>query len=135
MRTRIVELSPDDSLREAEALMRMGRFRALPVVSAQRLDGVLHYSPMVRWCLGGDEDRSASLSQRLCDTRVAAVMDTKPACAAPGDTIGDAAVQLVASESGCLPVVDAGGHLVGVVTEGDLLRAAQASARDRRSAG
>jgi CBS domain-containing protein len=124
MRTRIVELSPEDSLREAEVLMRMARFRTLPVVSAERLYGLLYYSPMVRWCLAGEEDSPGSVSQRLRNTRVVALMDAEPVCAAPGDPVGEAAARLAVSESGCLPVVDAAGRLLGLVTERDLLRAA-----------
>jgi CBS domain-containing protein len=130
LRSRIVELSPSDSLREAEALMRMGRFRTLPVVSAGRLDGLLYYNLMVRWCLSAHEEPRGSVSRRFQETRVAALMDAKPACADPADTLAEAAARLGASGSGCLPVVDAAGGFLGIVTELDVLRAARADGRD-----
>jgi CBS domain-containing membrane protein len=130
IRTRVVELSPDDSLREAEALMRMGRFRMLAVVSADRLEGVLRYAPMVRWCLAESKERGGSASGRLRDSRVAALMDAKPACAAPGDTLREVVMRLGESGCGFLPVVDASGRFLGIVTERDLLRAAYAPAHD-----
>jgi CBS domain-containing protein len=129
MRTRVVDLSPDDSLREAEALMRMGRFRALAVVSTGRLAGVLYYAPIVRWCLAESKECGGSASERLRDTRVAALMDTKHACAAPGDTLREAVTRLDESGCGLLPVVDVGGRFLGIVTHRDLLRAAHAYAR------
>jgi acetoin utilization protein AcuB len=122
MRRRFVALAPDDSLREAEALMRMGRFRALPVVAADRLEGMLHYAPMVRWCLGVGSDAPGSLLHRLDGTPVAALMDAKPVHVPREMRLEAAAERLAASEVGCLPVVDAAGRVVGIVADSDLLR-------------
>ncbi|HVH07225.1 MAG TPA: CBS domain-containing protein [Myxococcota bacterium] len=122
MRGHFVALGPEDSLREAEMLMRMGRFRALPVVSAERLAGMLHYAPLLRWCLEACAASPEDVDRRLREWQVAALMDAQPASTAPGAPVGEAAARLVESDGGCLPVVDPEGRLVGILTESDLLR-------------
>jgi CBS domain-containing membrane protein len=126
MLTRVAALAPDDSLREAEALMRMGSFRALPVVRDERLVGLLYYLPLVRWCLARGDAPAGALASRLGGTRVAALMDAKPARTAPEDPLREAAARVAASDAGCIPVVDASGRFLGLVTESGLLRTAQA---------
>jgi CBS domain-containing protein len=122
MRGYFVALGPGDSLREAEILMRMGRFRALPVVSAERLAGMLHYAPLVRWLLQARPVSSDGVDRRLRDLQVAALMDAKPAVTEPEASLDEAAARLVESDGGCLPVVDREGRVVGILTESDLLR-------------
>ncbi|MEE9607770.1 MAG: CBS domain-containing protein [Myxococcota bacterium] len=52
------------------------------------------------------------------------VMAKQPVTVAPEATLPEAAERMVDCKIGCLPVVDADGTLVGLVTETDLLRAA-----------
>ena len=119
MRRRYVTVAPEDSARDAEALMRMGRFRALPVVADDRLEGMLSYSSLARTLLARDFE---TLEQNLLETCVSALMDVKPARVGPEASVAEAASCLVESEMGCLPVVDRDGRLLGIVTEADLLR-------------
>ena len=51
-------------------------------------------------------------------------MTRDPVTVSPGTSAGDAARLLVRRKIGCLPVVDAKGATVGLVTETDLLRSA-----------
>ena len=119
MRRRFAAVAPGDFARDAEALMRMGRLRAVPVVSDDRLEGMLCYLPMVRTLLARDVD---ALERALRETPVATLMDAKPARVGPDASLAEAASRLVRSEVGCLPVVDRDGRMLGIVTEADLLR-------------
>ena len=132
MRRRFVAVAPDESLRDAEALMRMGRFRALPVVAAGRLAGMLCYAPMVRTLLGGDVDVPGALERALFEVPVATLMDAKPATVRPDASLVEAASCLVRTEIGCVPVVDGRDELLGIVTEADLIRLRVAAAEALR---
>lgn len=127
MRSRFVALAPSDSLFEAESLMRIGRLRSLPVVSAGVLAGMLSYVPLLLWCLSEPEGATASIEQRLREVQVRSLMDANPEVGDPGAPLEAAAATLVASGEGCLPIVDASDgvpRLVGLLTEADMLRAA-----------
>lgn len=51
----------------------------------------------------------------------------------PDATVGDVADLLLKHRISAMPVVDAGGKIVGIVSEGDLLRRAEAGTEHRRS--
>ena len=57
--------------------------------------------------------------------RAADVMTPDPMCISPDASIIEAARLMLERRFSGLPVVDAGGRLVGIVTEGDLLRRAE----------
>ncbi|MGH7320912.1 MAG: CBS and ACT domain-containing protein [Candidatus Rokuibacteriota bacterium] len=110
MVTRLVTISPQESIRQAYQLMRDHRFRHLPVVSQSRLVGIL-----------SDRDlRPALLSPALAEATVGELMSEDLTTIAPDTSVEDAASQLVVKKIGCLPVVE-GHRLVGIVTETDLL--------------
>lgn len=101
----------DALLQDARDLMDRGGFRHLPVVDA---DGRL---------LGIVTDRDLREHHgHLSDTRATAAIAESPLTVGPDDPIEAAAEVLLARKIGGLPVVDAQGHLVGIITETDLLR-------------
>lgn len=128
MHTNVVTVSPETSLGEAQRLMRDHRIRHLPVVSGQRLVGLLT-----------DRDlRNASPSQattllrgeinyQMDTTPIETCMTRKVVVIRPQDPIIDGTRQLLDGAFGCLPVVDQG-QLVGIITEIDLLRGFLAAA-------
>jgi acetoin utilization protein AcuB len=135
MRRRFMTLRPEDTLLEADRLMRMARVRALPVVEDGRLEGTLCHRALVHAALAetleGARDAAAA-ARFLRDTCVSELMDRMPAVVTPETALPDAVARLVEREEGCLPVVDGGGEaprLVAILTESDLLRAAYASGR------
>ncbi len=50
------------------------------------------------------------------------VMESHVSTAAPDESAADVALRMVRQKIGCVPVVDARGVLVGIVTEEDFLR-------------
>jgi CBS domain-containing protein len=61
------------------------------------------------------------------------VMITKVITASPNDSVRDAANVLLANRISALPVIDEHGELVGVISEGDLMRRAELGTERRRS--
>ena len=98
-------------LQDAREMMDRGGFRRLPVLDGEgRLLGIL-------------TDRNLrEHSGHLRDTRVTAAMTECPLTIGPDEPVEAAADVLLTRKIGGLPVVDAEGRLVGVITETDLLR-------------
>ncbi|MGB8607965.1 CBS domain-containing protein [Bradyrhizobium sp.] len=65
--------------------------------------------------------------------RAADVMTPDPVCISPDTSIIDAARLMLERKFSGLPVVDAGGRLVGIVTEGDLLRRTETGTQPKRA--
>lgn len=52
--------------------------------------------------------------------RVQDVMSESPACCSPGQTVQDAAAEMVRCDCGSVPVVEDDGRVVGIVTDRDI---------------
>ena len=127
MRRHFIALSPDDSLIEAERTMRMARVRALPVLADGRLLGVADHREVLRALLRRLFARSPSSAGALDGLRVDALAISVPASVSPETPVERAVARLCALRSGCLAVVETepeGDRMLGLLTEGDLLRAA-----------
>ncbi len=89
--------------------MATGGFRQLPVVENGRLIGIIT-----------DRDlRQQTMSETA---QVSSAMTTSPITVSPSDTAETAARIIIERKIGALPVVDHG-HVVGIVTTSDLLKA------------
>ena len=64
--------------------------------------------------------------------RAADVMTPDPVCISPDASITDAIRLMLERKFSGLPVVDARGALVGIVTEGDLVRRAETGTQRKR---
>jgi CBS domain-containing protein len=112
MRTDFATVSPDESVASARQTMRLARLRHLVVTGEGALIGILSYRDLLEQL--GD----APSSERVANAMKA------PVTIAPETSLRDAADAMCRYGLGCLPVVTAGGALVGLITESDLLRAA-----------
>lgn len=130
MRSNFVSASPEDSLLEADRIMRLARIRHLPVVDKGILVGLLSHRDVLAASLSGLEQLEPS--ERLEHLRrvpIGQVMQRDLTTGTEATTLADAARRMLRLKIGCLPVVRAGPdgpRLVGLVTESDLLRAAYA---------
>lgn len=120
-----VTIHPQLALREALSRMHEHRFRRLPVVDDQgQLAGIvserdlLYASPPPASLLGG-----LKLNHLLAELPVAEIMTRDVITTTPGAFIEDAARLMADNKIGGLPVVDADNHVVGVITETDVLKA------------
>lgn len=114
-------LGPDDTIAEAEEIMNEEGFRQIPIVNKKGLVGIITDRD-IRSFLSGrlfgvPEDREVAMN-----TRIAAVMTTKPVAVAPDDDLSEAIELLIESKIGGIPVVDEDEGLVGIVTYVDVLR-------------
>ena len=125
MRTNVVTLHVTDALAIAEDIMNMGRIRHLPVVDADnnRVVGLVTqrdlFKASISSVLGFDRTKE---HEWLGKVTVRDVMTKKLTMIAPEGGVVEAVDKLVTDKIGCLPVVDAQGKLLGLLTETDCLR-------------
>jgi CBS domain-containing protein len=115
----------DDGMDMTEDLMSLGRVRHLPVVDGDRLVGVVSLRDLLAHSLTRAldfEPRERRVFLKSVDVREA--MSERLITVRPETSQQEAAARMLRHRIGCLPVVDSGGTLVGLVTETDLLRAA-----------
>jgi acetoin utilization protein AcuB len=114
--------SPDTTLAEALSMTRTHRIRHLPILSDDRLVGLvtdrdLRLAMPPIWADEHDE-----LMQALHTRRVGELMITEIVTVQPDTPVEDAAKLLYTHHIGCLPVLE-DDRLVGILTETALLRA------------
>jgi acetoin utilization protein AcuB len=102
-----VTIEPGDTLARADAKMKAGGFRRLPVVQDGELIGILSEYELRRYL------------ESLYSTLVVAAMTTNPVTVSPWATLEHAVALLKSQEIGALPVVEHG-NLIGIVTASDL---------------
>lgn len=116
-------VSPGQPLAAALRLTREKRIRHLPVVEEGEVVGMVSDRD-VRLAMPSpltepDDERVAFLER----TPVSAVMRREVVTVGPYDTVEDAAKEMRRSRIGAIPVVDAHGRLLGILSESDVLDA------------
>lgn len=133
MTRQVAAVMPEASLKGAAAVLAREHVSGLPVIDGNRVVvGVLSESDIVYRETGGSDGaqfvRSLMLSRDQPDRRAQATT-VKDAMSSPAITIEskqtiDKAARIMMNKGvRRLPVVDADGHLVGIVTQADLVRA------------
>jgi CBS domain-containing protein len=149
----VVATRPDARVAEAARLLREHHISGLPVVDGDgRVVGVLTETDLVRdlhaatgvdsprglldLVLESTPRRGESLltlcRNRLRKARVEELMTTPPVTVDRSATLRDTARRLRLSGTNRVPVVDAQGRLVGIVTRSDLLTAIEGARRKSR---
>jgi CBS-domain-containing membrane protein len=133
MTTRVVAVHRGASFKEMAARLRQERVSAFPVVDDDgRVVGIVSESDLLPketldagWAAGLPEMTSRVLGQadqEKAESVTAGQLMTEPAVtAAPGDTVEHAARQMYAHRVKRLPVTDASGRLVGIISRADVL--------------
>jgi acetoin utilization protein AcuB len=115
--------SPDDGARETFFRMREARVRHLPVLEGAQLVGILSDRDLRRpdWV---DEAPDLAHPYELADDlTVGDLMTRHPISVHTYEPVAHAVGLFLEHGFGALPVLDKGGHLVGILTKLDLLRA------------
>jgi acetoin utilization protein AcuB len=136
MKTEVVSIDMDESLKSALELCTNRGIRHLPVVDeAGALVGILtdrdiryHLSPRLGTISENNSDRAT------LDRRVHTVMARDVFTGTPEMSLGAAARKMLHDRVGCLPVVDSDHRVVGVVTTSDFLLLLAASVPDENPA-
>jgi acetoin utilization protein AcuB len=106
----LVTAAPGELLSEARKKMQAGGFRRLPVVSDDRLVGIIT-----------DRDLRGHLGY-FEHTRINGVMTETVHTVSPSTTVEEAAQILLKHQIGGLPVIEQG-RLVGIITTSDVMKA------------
>lgn len=122
----LVTASLTDGLRQTFYRMRERDIRHMPVVDErEQLVGIISDRDLRRPDWVDDEENVAHYYVLDNAHKVKDSMTGDPACVSPEDDVRRAAGVIVEKRVGALPVVDAGGKLVGMISAIDLLRALQ----------
>lgn len=117
----VATLDVEDELSLANDIMRLGRIRHLPVVSGDKVVGIISERDLFRsslaQALGYGDKGSREVMKTL---RIKDVMVKKVITVPPDMELKDAVALMVERKIGCLPVVEEG-RLVGLITETDIL--------------
>jgi acetoin utilization protein AcuB len=120
----LITVGPYQSLAEAYELMRENQIRRLPVLSNDKLKGIITLKDILE-AKPPDVAHRLSLDQviaNLSNIVVELAMTREPVCVYRTDTLGHAAELMLERKIGGLPVIDANGLLVGLITESDIFR-------------
>lgn len=110
----VVATAPDHSVQEAITLIARHRFRHLLVVTGdQRLAGVISDRDLLRFMIRGPQWGSSAVSE---------VMRTDPVTVSPDTPLSTAIAEMLNRRINCLPVINADGQVVGILTSTDLLK-------------
>lgn len=140
MSSPVVTVTPETTFKECVRILRRKRVSGLPVVDAAgRLVGIVSETDLLNKVERRDPDTYVleSRRHRLDRARalaldVASVMSTEVISVAPDFPISLAAREMHTRGFKRLPVVDATGRLVGIVSRGDLLTVFLRTDRDVR---
>ncbi len=119
-----ITINDDTSMIRAMHIMNEHHFRRLPVMRAGRLVGLVtdrdlkEASPSKATTLDVHE-----MYYLLAELQVKEIMSRDLITVSQDDTVEGAAQIMLAHTVSGLPVVDAGGSLVGIITQSDILRA------------
>jgi CBS domain-containing membrane protein len=124
MTREVITIAPETSLARAFGIMRCKRFRHLPVLDGRgRLVGLVTHRDLLAASTSSlehpiEEERVELLRSFYVDQ----VMETHLDTACPDADAAEAGRRMVRHKIGCLPVVESGERLVGILTEEDFLR-------------
>lgn len=112
MNSQIVTVGADVPVSAARQLMETHRIRHLPVVEGRQLIGIVT-----------DRDLRVAEARRQDDVEllVADVMTQNVIAVGPDTMVDQAAMLMVDSKIGCLPVLNADDEIVGIITDSDIL--------------
>ncbi len=118
-------ISPNTSASAAMLKMHIGRFRHLPVVDSGRLIGIVSDRDLIGSEPATEEEIKRAYVELDDSPTVSEVMSREPETTSPTVPLEEAIAQLLEHKYSALPVTDSEGHLVGILTTHDILRASQ----------
>lgn len=115
MSTALIVVRDSDTIGVADAQMKLGAIRHIPVVDPkQNLVGIL-----------SSRDVLLALARGKKSVRVGETMTRDPVTVTPDTPVFEAIGLLLEHHFGSLPVLGTDGHLMGIVTDTDFLAAAR----------
>ena len=123
MTKNVIKLKLSDDLTKAEELFKKNKIRHIPVVSGNKILGILSYTDLLRISFVDAVDDDAEIVDTTVYNMftVEQVMAKKVITISPDTTIREAAEILSKNEFHALPVCE-GDFLVGIITTTDLIK-------------
>ncbi len=123
MTSPVISVLPETPISEAHRLMKDRGIRRLPVVAHDQLVGIVTLGD-VREASPSDASTLSiwELNYLWAQLKIEQVMSRQVLTIAPDVSVLDAAQIMLDQKVSGLPVVDAQGHLVGIITESDIFR-------------
>lgn len=116
MTKNVIVVDKKETVQKAAMLLRKNNIRGLPVVSDNKVVGIITDKDIISKVVA--ENKSAR------DVLVDDVMAPKIITAEPDESITDIAKRMYANNIGRIPIVDKKGNLLGIVTETDITKIA-----------
>jgi CBS domain-containing membrane protein len=137
MTRKVIALQPDDTIENIDVAMKRYRFRHFPVIDKDGgIAGILTHRDLLHALSSSLSDERVKYDEIIRrHVRVSNVMRREVLTVPPDEPVVEAGQLLWEKKIGSLPVVDADGKLVGIVTEADYLRLALALLTGVRPAG
>ena len=117
-----ITLSPEDTLLQALETMRLRGVRRLPVTVADMLVGLVTEGDLKRAEPSMLTDSEEDFNRVMEGTPISRIMIQNPITVTSQTSLMEAAETLYSTKYGALPVVS-DGHLVGILTDNDLVHA------------
>ena len=124
MKIEVISAPPKMGMLKGHKLMREHKIRRLPIVKPDgELIGIVTRSDIRR----AEPSEATTLNvwemnYLLAELKLSDIMTKKPITIHAEDTIKTAAIRLHENKIGALPVVDENKHIIGIVTESDMMR-------------
>jgi acetoin utilization protein AcuB len=126
MTAKVITIGKEASLLEAKELMRDNHIRHLPVIDEdQKIIGIITDRD-IRGAMPLENVKLPDFCKKLevaAQLKVGDIMTPDPITIGPHDTIEDALLMFQQKKVGAFPVIDAEGHLRGIISVRDILRA------------
>lgn len=111
MSRQVITLSPDDTMRQLKELLRVRRISGAPVIENGRLMGIISIEDLLKAWEAGE-----------IDARIGDKMTTNVLTIYDDESVVQAVNKFARFNFGRLPVINRQGDMVGIVTQGDIVR-------------
>lgn len=111
MTRNVITCSPDQTMAELKEVLRINRISGVPVVENGEMIGMISVENLIK-----------ALEQGESEAPIRAKMTRNVQVVRADDTLAGAVALFARYKYGRFPVVDARGHLVGILTQGDIIR-------------
>jgi CBS domain-containing membrane protein len=114
----------DDCLESIEEIMKWQHIRHIPIVDeSDKLIGIVTHRDLLKIAISSLAEVSAAEKKTISRSiKVRDIMNKKVTPASPNDSLKHVSELMFLYKYGCMPVVDADGKLVGILTEADFVK-------------